>query len=274
MVTRAQRGTVLAVRTLERLGRPVLIMLAAVGDITLLQFRVLRALVVQPQRRRTIVLQFYRIGYLSLPVVVLTGLSTGMVLAVQAYATLVKVSGETMTGAMTTFALVAELGPTLTGLMLAGRVGAAIAAELGSMKVTEQIDALRVMGTDPIAYLVAPRFLACVTLLPVLAAICAGVGVWAADLLATVVWQLDQGAYWAKVVEHVQLWDIATGLAKATFFGAVIALVACRRGLRTQGGAAGVGAACTEGVVVASILILVSNFVLTLLFRQAWRLLA
>ena len=249
------------------LGRLVIGSVQAVGQLAVLLVQVVRALLADPQRRRTIVDQLYRIGYLSLPVVILTGLATGLVLAVQAYHTLAKVQGETMVGAMVNYTIITELGPVLTGLMLAGRVGSAIAAELGSMKVTEQLDALRVMGTDPVAYLVAPRFLACVLLLPMLTATCIFVGIQAADLLAMGVWQIDRGAYWEKHAFYVAAWDIGVGLGKSLIFGGVIALVACRKGLRTSGGASGVGAACTEGVVAASVLILVFNFVLTLIAR-------
>lgn len=249
------------------IGRITLVSIQAVGQLSVLFGQVWLSFLRQPQRRRTIVLQLYHIGFLSLPVVLLTGLSTGLVLAVQAYYTLKTVSGESMTGAMVNFALVSELGPVLTGLMLAGRVGSSIAAEIGSMKVTEQLDALRVMGTDPVAYLVAPRFLACVLLMPILTVMCVVVGIYGANVLAMTVWDIDQGAYWSKHRAYIDSWDIATGLCKSLIFGGIIALVACRKGLRTSGGAAGVGTACTEGVVTASVLILVSDFVLTLIFQ-------
>ncbi|MDA3963873.1 MAG: ABC transporter permease [Planctomycetota bacterium] len=253
-------------------GRTSVAAVMALGELSVLLGLVVTALLRDRQRRRTVVLQLYSIGYLSLPVVVLTGVSTGMVLAVQSYVTLARVKGETMTGAMVNFSLVAELAPVLTGLMLAGRVGSSVAAEIGTMKVTEQLDALRVMGTDPISYLVAPRFLACVLLMPLLVAICGAVGVGAADWLATAVWDIDKGAYWDKVRTYVDAYDIVAGLLKGVFFGGIISLVACRKGLHTEGGAAGVGTACTEGVVSASILILVGNFVLTLVFQQIHKL--
>jgi phospholipid/cholesterol/gamma-HCH transport system permease protein len=249
-------------------GRNTLLAIRAVGELSVLLSRVLRALLREPQRRRTVVIQLYHIGYLSLPVVVLTGISTGLVLAVQAYVTLSKVKGETMTGAMVSYSMVSELAPVLTGLMLAGRVGSSMAAEIGTMKVTEQLDALQVMGTDPISYLVAPRFLACLLLLPLLTAICGAVSIGAADWLATSIWEIDRGAYWAKIRAYVDAHHIVFGMVKGLIFGAIIALVACRKGLHTEGGAAGVGASCTEGVVSASILILCSNFVMTLVFQR------
>ena len=252
----------------QQVGAMSLRAMLAVGQLSVMQLNVFIALFEQPQRRRTLVDQLYRIGFESLPVVILTGLSTGLVLAVQSYHTLRQVAGETMTGATVNFALITTLGPVLTGLMLAGRVGSSIAAELGSMKVTEQIDALRVMGTNPTAFLVAPRFIACALLLPVLTAICVVIGMAAAAILANMVWGLDMGAYWEKHADTVHTWEIFTGLGKSVFFGCIIALVACRRGLRTTGGASGVGAACTEAVVTASICILLSDFVFTVLLQR------
>jgi len=269
-----QRAPRMLVDVTRRTGRVSMDVVQAVGQISILLVQVLRSFVRQPQRRKTISTQLYRIGFLSLPVVVVTGVSVGLVLAIQSYATLSRVSGETMTGAMVNFALVAELAPVLTGLMLAGRVGSSIAAEIGTMKVTEQLDAMRVMGTDPIGYLVAPRFAACLLLLPVLAAIGAAAGIVAAQYLALGIWDIDPGAYWAKHRAYVDSWDILTGLCKAMIFGGTIALVACRRGLRTEGGASGVGTACTEGVVSASLLILVGDFVLTVVFQHLFNLVA
>lgn len=249
-------------------GRLSLNSVLAIGQLTILFGQVCRAVVREPQRRRTVVQQLYAIGFLSLPVVIISGLSIGLVLAVQAYATLTAVSGESATGSMVNYAMTTQLAPVVTGLMVAGRVGSAIAAEIGSMKVTEQLDALEVMGTDPIAYLVAPRFQACVLLLPILTAIASLVGVFGAAWLAVSVWQLDPGAYWAHARNIVQSWDILTGLTKTFVFGAIISLIACRSGLRSSGGATGVGNACTEGVVTASMLVLVSNFVMTVVIQK------
>jgi len=228
---------------------------------------VVSAAIRYPQRRRTLILQMYSIGFQSLPVVVLTGLAIGMVLGVQLLVTLQAFKGETMTGAMVNFALFSQLGPTLTGLMLAGRVGSSIAAELGTMKVTEQIDALRTMGTDPIAYLVVPRFLACVCLLPFLTAIACFAGVFGSSWLLIDVYGISGASYWQRSADFNTWWEISTGLAKTCVFGGIIALVACRAGLNTQGGATGVGRSCTEGVVSASLLILLSNFIMTLILQ-------
>ena len=164
------------------LGRTTVGTLQAVGELGTLLRDVVRALIYDRQRREVMVIQLYHIGYLSLPVVLLTGVSIAMVMAVQSYATLSRFNAEVMCGPMVNYSMVTQLAPVVTGLMLAGRVGSNMAAELGTMKVTEQLDALRTMGTDPIAYLVAPRFLACVLLLPLLTALGAGAGVAGAGL--------------------------------------------------------------------------------------------
>ncbi len=250
------------------IGHSSVLAVLAIGQVTCLLGQSLRALWRDRPRWTVLIEQMYSIGYRSLPVVLLTGLSTGLVLAVQAYYTLSTFRGETVTGAMVNYALVSQLAPVLVGLMLAGRVGSAIAAEIGAMKVTEQLDALRVMGVDPISYLVVPRVCACVLLLPALTAVGALAGVWAAERLALDVWAIDPAAYRAQIDHFVDPWEVVTGLLKTLVFGAIIALVACRKGLRTEGGSAAVGTACTEGVVGASLLILLSNFVLTLMLQR------
>ncbi|MCJ8336430.1 MAG: ABC transporter permease [Epibacterium sp.] len=253
------------------LGQWTLSAITAIGQTTDLLFKVTKAIFRQPPRRRVILMQAYQIGYLSLPIVILTGIAIALVLAVQAHAVLKPLAAQNMVGAMVNFAMVSELAPVFTGIMLSGRVGSAIAAEIGTMKVTEQLDALRVMGTDPIAFLVAPRFLACVLLLPVLCAISAWSGIFCAEWLATSLWDLDGAAYNAHAETIIRPYDIFTGYAKTIIFGGIIALVACRKGLQTTGGATGVGTACTEGVVIASTLILGANFILTLLIKEFWR---
>lgn len=259
--------TTLIASLLAQAGRSFLLFFAAAGALGMLFAQVMRATWRQPQRRRTLVIQMYSIGFQSLPVVVLTGLAIGMVLGVQLLVTLQAFKGESMTGAMVNFALFSQLGPTLTGLMLAGRVGSSIAAELGTMKVTEQIDALRTMGTDPVAYLVVPRFWACVALMPFLTAIACFAGVFGSAWLLTGVYGVPASSYWERAMDFNSWWEISTGLAKTCVFGGIIALIACRAGLATSGGATGVGRSCTEGVVSASILILLANFVMTLLLQ-------
>ena len=253
--------------SVRTIGHWVIEAVQAVGQMTLLLYHVLQALWRSCPRRAVFIQQFYQVGFLSLPIVILTGVSIGLVLAVQAYATLRPLASENMTGAMVNFAMVTELAPVFTGIMLAGRVGSAIAAEIGTMKVTEQLDALRVMGTDPIAYLVAPRFTACIILLPALSAINAYAGIFGAQILAIHIWGIDAASYHEHAQWIVETTDILSGQLKTIFFGGIIALVACRKGLLTEGGATGVGISCTEGVVTASSMILMANFVLTVLFQ-------
>jgi phospholipid/cholesterol/gamma-HCH transport system permease protein len=252
------------------LGQAALEFLRAVGEVGQLLVATLRALCVDRQRRSVLMTQLYHIGFLSLPVVLLGCVAIGLVLGVQSYTTLRRFNAEVMCGPMVNFSLITQLAPVITGLMLAGRVGSNLAAEIGTMKVTEQIDALRVMGTDPIAFLVAPRFLACVLLAPVLTVIGAGAGMIAGSLLVVEVWQVDGAAYWFQSAKYIRMYDIVTGMCKPIIFGGLIALVCCRRGLMTSGGATGVGEACTRGVVQASALVLLSNFLLSLIFQKIW----
>jgi phospholipid/cholesterol/gamma-HCH transport system permease protein len=259
-----------AAAAISQRGRHILQFISMSGELAVLCRRVLVQLITDPQRTSVHISQMYRIGYLSLPVVMLTGISMSLVLAVQGYATLRTFNAETITGGMVNFSLITQIMPVLTGLTLAGRVGSSIAAEIGTMKVTEQIDALRVLGTDPISYLVAPRFLACVLLMPLITAIGAMVGMWAAAWMAIGLWRIDPAAYWYHSEEWITWWEIVTGLGKTLAYGAIIALIACRKGLSTEGGATGVGESCTGAVVDSSMLILVTTFLLTVLLQQIW----
>jgi phospholipid/cholesterol/gamma-HCH transport system permease protein len=253
------------------LGRLVVTGLQATGDTGRLAKDVFRAMIYEPQRRETIVTQLYHIGILSLPVVLVSGTAIGLVMGVQGYATLIKFNAEIMSGPLVNYALVSQLAPIFTALMVSGRVGSNMAAEIGTMKVTEQLDALRVMGTDPVAYLVVPRFIACVLLLPFLTALACVIGMFAAHILVVELWGVDGGAYWHQTRNFMHAWDTFVGLAKTLVFGGIICLVACRAGLMTRGGATGVGEACTRGVVQGSILSMLANFVLTLIFNKLWQ---
>jgi len=255
---------------LARLGRRCLSFLIATGEAGRLCSSSVHSLIYDPPRRSIMVQQLYHIGYLSLPVVLLTGTSMGMVLAVQSYMTLHRFNGDAMAGPMVTYGMVSQVGPSMTALLVAGRAGSNIAAEIGTMKVTEQLDALRVMGTSPISYLVLPRLFACTLLLPVLGALSGLIGILAAAFLCVTVWHVDAGSYWYQTSIYVQRWDILMGLAKCPFFGLIIGLVACRQGMRTKGGATGVGESCTTAVVEASLLILVSNFFLTMISNDIY----
>ncbi len=261
-----------AVGVTAGIGRITIQTFSHIGDLSILAFQVARALVRDRQRRSVVLTQLYHIGYLSLPVVLIFGMFLGLVMAVQCYVTLVKFRAEVMCGPMINYSLVSQLAPAFTALIFAGRVGSNLAAELGTMQITEQINALRVMGTNPIAHLVAPRVLASVLLLPLLTALASLVGIIAAAVMCIGIWQVDAGGYWFQSMKFVTTWDILCGLAKTFFFGAIIALVSCRQGLATQGGATGVGQSVTRAVVEASLLVMVVNFVLTLVFNKLWAL--
>lgn len=253
-------------------GRRLIEFLTATGEASRMGWESLLDLRRDPPQRTILATQLYHLGYLSLPVVVLTGMSMGMVLAVQSYMTLHRFNGEVMAGPMVTYGMVSQVGPSMTALLVAGRAGSNIAAEIGTMKVTEQLDALRVMGSSPIAYLVTPRLIACTFLMPVLGALAGLIGILAAAFLCITIWHVDAGAYWHQTAIYVQRWDILMGLAKCPFFGLIIGLVACRQGMKTGGGATGVGESCTRAVVQASLLVLVINFFLTLISNELYEL--
>ena len=214
--------------------------------------------------KRELLWQMYFVGVQSLPVVLTTGAFTGMVLSYSFYLQFLRLGVETWTGPLLAKALVWQLGPVLTGLMLAGRVGCAMTAELGTMVVTEQVDAMKTMGADPIHHLVTPRVLAFTIMTPVLTAFAMASGIAAGLLL--VIWTLRaEGHYlWTQISDMMVPYDYVQGLSKGLFFGLIVGLISCRRGLDTSGGAEGVGKATTESNVSSCISVLVANFFLTL----------
>jgi len=220
---------------------------------------------------RDIVYQMYFIGVKSQSVVIITGMFTGMVLCAQTYVQFHRVRMDSATLAIVSISMGSELGPVLTGLMVAGRVGAAIAAELGTMRVTEQIDALRTLATHPVDYLVVPRFLAMFLAMPLLTVESVALGILAAYVLASFLLGIDQAAAWNEMVKHTDDIDILTGIIKTFVFGGVIAVVACYKGMTCPQGAEGVGHATTEAVVISSISILILNFFLTMLLNTILR---
>ena len=232
------------------------------GDLSLFSFRMLQWMVARLPQRAVILPCFYQIGVLSLPVVMVTGGFLGMVLAVQTFDQLVMMRLETRIGAVINISLVKELGPVLAATMLAGRVGSAMAAELGTMRVTEQIDALRALGADPIQYLVVPRFLACFLLIPLLTAVADGVGILGGWMFSTQILGVNSFHYWHNSDLFITGYDVVSGVFKSVFFGAAIALIACHRGFNCGAGAEGVGRAATEAFVFSFIMILVLDFFL------------
>jgi phospholipid/cholesterol/gamma-HCH transport system permease protein len=222
-----------------------------------------RAAVTRPYYGRDIVEQFEIIGIGSLTVVLLTGMFTGMVLALQSGFTLDQFGARSMVGRLVSASMVKELGPVLTALMVAGRVGSGIAAELGSMVVTDQIAALRALGTDPIRKLVLPRILAGLFMVPLLTCISVAVGLVGGWIITETQLKVASGVYWNSVVMGLYIEDVWMGLIKPFFLGFVIVTIGCHVGLRTAGGTQGVGRATTNAVVASSVAVLVVNFLVT-----------
>jgi phospholipid/cholesterol/gamma-HCH transport system permease protein len=224
---------------------------------------VLRGMVVPPFYFRDIVEQFESIGVGSLTVVLLTGMFTGMVLALQSGFTLDQFGARSMVGRLVSASMVKELGPVLTGLMVAGRVGSGIAAELGSMTVTDQIAALRALGTDPIRKLVLPRILAGVVMVPLLTVISGGVGMVGGWIVTVTQLKVASSVYWNAVVQGLFMQDVCMGLIKPFFLGFAIVSIGCHVGLRTTGGTQGVGRATTNAVVASSVAVIAVDFLVT-----------
>jgi len=242
--------------------------LAGMGQLALFAKEVFLATFAHRSIGRTLLYQLYFIGVKSQAVVLITGAFTGMVLAAQTYFQFHKVHMDTATLAVVSVSMCSELGPVLTGLMVAGRVGAALAAELGTMRVTEQIDALRTLATHPIDYLVVPRTLAIVLAMPLLTALSIAVGIGAGYLVAVYFLGIEPAYTWEHTVAFTDLRQPIMGFIKAVLYGAIIGLISCYKGLSCGGGAEGVGRATTEAVVYSSITILVSNFFLTLILNR------
>jgi phospholipid/cholesterol/gamma-HCH transport system permease protein len=212
--------------------------------------------------------QVYFVGVKSQSVVLITGAFTGMVLCAQTYFQFHKVKMDTATLAVVSVSMCSELGPVLTGLMVAGRVGAAIAAELGTMRVTEQIDALRTLATHPVDYLVVPRLVALHLALPLLTMESITLGIGSGYLVGVYLLGIDPTYSWVNMLRYTHTTDVVIGLSKAIIFGGIIAIISCYKGMSCGNGAEGVGRATTEAVVYSSITILVSNFFLTLFLSQ------
>lgn len=238
------------------------------GQMTLMLVEVIRSLFSQRLSWADLIYQLHFIGVKSQSVVLVTGAFTGMVLCAQTFFQFHKVKMDTATLAVVSVSMSSELGPVLTGLMVAGRVGAAMAAELGTMRVTEQIDALRTLATHPIDFLIVPRLLATVIALPLLTAESIAVGIAAGYFVGVHLLDIDAAYAWTNMLRYSHAIDVVIGLSKAFIFGGILALVSCHKGMNCGEGAEGVGKATTEAVVFSSISILVSNFFLTLFLTQ------
>lgn len=251
---------------LATIGRTFLVFLEATGALALFTSRALSHCVRPPFYLRQILRQMIDIGYYSLPVVGLTALFTGMVLALQSYSGFSRFQAEGAIATVVVLSVTRELGPVLAGLMVAGRIGAAMAAEIGTMRVTEQIDALSTLATNPYKYLVAPRLIAGATMLPLLVLIADIIGVFGGFLVAVYRLDFNAAVYITNTWQFLEFIDVVSGLVKASVFGFMVSLMGCYFGYNSKGGAQGVGRATTNAVVAASILILVFNYLITGMF--------
>ncbi len=247
----------------RRFGRWLKDAVLGVQDYALLAGRGLAVLLRPPRYPRDMIAQMDLMGVQSLSIVVLTGMFTGMVLALQSAASLDAFGARPYVGRLVCVSMVRELGPVLTALMVTGRVGSGMAAELGSMVVTQQIDALRVLGTDPVRKLVAPRLVAGLVMVPLLTVISDTLGIFGGSLISVFNLKLSWEFYWRSVGNALVLNDLVMGLSKPVVFGFILASVGCYMGLRTTGGTQGVGKSTTRSVVVGSVLILSSDFFMT-----------
>ncbi len=236
--------------------------LTSLGDFTLFALGTVLWLVRRPPSARNLLPICYTIGVRSVPVVTVTGMFIGMVMAVQFYQQFYQIGLATRMGSVINISIVRELGPVLAATMLAGRVGSAMAAELATMRITEQVDALASMGAHPLAYLVAPRLLASVLLIPLLSVLADFMGIMGGAFICTRFYGVESHFYWEHTQAFVGLWDVFTGLAKSITFGVLIALIGCHRGLNSRPGAEGVGQAATEAFVTSFIVILIMDFFL------------
>lgn len=251
---------------LATIGRAFLDFLAAIGRLVIFAGLSVSHCVRPPFYPRILLKQIIEIGYYSLPVVGLTTLFSGMVLALQSYTGFARFSAEGAVATVVVLSITRELGPVLAGLMVAGRIGASMAAEIGTMRVTEQIDALTTLSTNPMKYLVAPRLIAGVTMLPVLVFIADIIGVFGGYLVSVYKLGFNPANYLKNTWEFLEASDVISGLVKASVFGFLITLMGCYHGYHSKGGAQGVGQATTNAVVSASILILCFDYILTEIF--------
>lgn len=248
---------------LERLGQRVTYGITEMGKVLIFLMQTLRWSVSRPFYFKNLIKQMEQIGVNSMPVVLTTAISTGMVLALQSYTGFKRFGAESLIGAVVSLSMTRELGPVLTGLMVAGRAGAAMAAELGTMKVTEQIDALYTLATNPMKYLVVPRFIASTIMMFFLSAVGMFIGIVGGYFVGVKVLGTNPVTYINQSIDNTEVSDIWYGLVKSLVFGAVVGLIGCYKGFTTEGGAEGVGKATTGAVVVASMLILILDYFLS-----------
>lgn len=257
-------------RAIHRLGAATAAGITLLGDWSIFAAHTIAWTLRRRPSKGTFLPICHFVGVRSVGVVAITGLFIGMVMAVQVYSQFHRLGLTTRLGSLINISVIRELGPVLAATMIAGRVGSAMAAELATMRITEQVDALSVLGANPIHYLVVPRFLACLLLTPLLTIVADFMGVMGGAFICIKIFHVDGYHYWLHSQEYVELWDINTGLFKALFFGAAIALISCHRGFNSQPGAAGVGRAATEAFVSSFLVILVLDFFLALFLNSLY----
>lgn len=255
----------MVIHVFEVLGGKIIHLLETAGRLVILTGQTVLHLCHGEKGYGNTVRQMSHLGIDTLPIVLLTMLFTGMVMTVQTAQEFLKYGAGSTVGGVIALAMGRELGPVLTGVVAAGRVGAAIAAEIGSMKVTEQIDALRVMATNPIAYLVVPRVMACIIMVPLLVVFADAIGTFGGYFVATQYYNISASTFTSSITNFAVLKDITGGLIKAAVFGFIIAIIGCFKGLNAGDGAEGVGHATTGSVVASIVLIFVTNYFLSLL---------
>jgi len=253
------------IELIEFIGGLVEDVLEGIGRVIVLFYAVLKGIFKPPLEIRNTVRQMLEIGVNSLPVVLITAVFTGMVLALQSYTGFKRFGAEGLVGSVVALSMTRELGPVLAALIVTGRAGASMAAELGTMRVTEQIDALETMATNPVKYLVIPRFISGMTMLPALTIVTDIVGISGGYFVTVVLLGASSKTYMRTTWDFLEVADIYNGLIKACFFGAAFSLISCYKGFYTRGGAEGVGRATTGAVVYSSMTILISDY-----FLSAW----
>jgi len=253
------------IRLFNYLGSVVIGFIEESGRIALLFLKTLMWIFRPPLDFKNIIRQMEEIGINSIPVVLIMAIFTGMVLALQSFSGFRRFNAEAFVGTVVALSMVRELGPVLSGLMVSGRVGAAMAAELGTMQVTEQIDALYTLATNPIKYLIVPRFLATLFVMPILVILSDIIGIIGGYFVSVHLLGTNSVIYIKRTWDYMEINDVYVGLLKSCIFGVIIAIVSCYQGFYTQGGAEGVGKATTKAVVFSSLTILISNYFITAL---------
>ena len=248
------------------IGVSVLSFLEESGRVMILFLKTVHFILRPPYDIRNLLKQIEYVGVKSIPVVLITGGFTGMVLALQSYTGFKRFNAEAFVGTVVALSMTRELGPVLSGLMVSGRVGSAMAAELGTMQVTEQIDALYTLAINPVKYLVVPRFLASLIVMPVLTAFADVIGILGGYAISVFLLGSNPTVYMRRTYDYLDLEDVYIGLLKACIFGMIIATIGCYQGINTRGGAEGVGKSTTNAVVISSLMILMANYFITALF--------